>query len=223
MAKSKIIKELANNEISIEIALNRLLIIASDLDNDALVDWVSAELHGYNKDMKLPTYRCTKSTHFTYSGINGSYQVTNIPFTFFDIIAKYDENAFDVCMRDSVATLQEFVNNSDTQSCFRDFSYLSDYVYKETGIQCTSIIQKVPLNFFRNVLSEIKTRLLLVLIKLDKEYGCLDDLDINTAIKTSEEIEEINKTVNNYIYVDNSVTVGDKNKIEGSKIVGGEQ
>ncbi len=37
MAKSKIIKELANKEISIEVELNRLLIIASDIDNKELI------------------------------------------------------------------------------------------------------------------------------------------------------------------------------------------
>ena len=37
MAKSKIIKELANNQISMEVALQRLMIIASDLGNEELL------------------------------------------------------------------------------------------------------------------------------------------------------------------------------------------
>ena len=44
MAKSKVIKELASNEISLEVALNRLLIIASDIENDELAQWVENEL-----------------------------------------------------------------------------------------------------------------------------------------------------------------------------------
>ena len=116
MAKSKIIKALANNEISMEIALNRLLIIASDLDNDSLADWAAAELHGYSKGMELPEYRKKKSMHFTYSGINGGFQVTNIPFTYLEIIATHDENAFDVPIMDSVSTLQGFIDNSDNTS-----------------------------------------------------------------------------------------------------------
>lgn len=44
MAKSKIIKDLANNQISIEVALQRLMIIASDLDNEELLAWAEAEL-----------------------------------------------------------------------------------------------------------------------------------------------------------------------------------
>lgn len=46
MAKSKIIKELANKEISIEVELNRLLIIASDIDNKELIQWAKNESNG---------------------------------------------------------------------------------------------------------------------------------------------------------------------------------
>lgn len=221
MAKSKIIKELANNEISLEVALNRLLIIASDLDNDELSNWVEAELHGYRNIDMVPSYRQVKSGQFTYSGINGSFQVTNSPFTYLSIIAKHVPDAFDVKISDSISALQAFVEGKETQSCYRDFTYLSGYVFQETGIQCTRIRQSIPHNFFQNVLSEIKTRLLKVFLKLDKEYGCLDDLDVDTSNRTPDEVAEINKAVNNYIYIDNSVTVGDRNKIEGSEILTG--
>lgn len=221
MAKSMIIKALANNEISMEIALNRLLIIASDLDNNSLADWAAAELHGYSEDMELPEYRKKKSMHFTYSGVNGGFQVTNIPFTYLEIIAEHDENAFDVPIMDSIATLQNFLDHSDKQSYCRDYTYLNGYVYERTGIQCTSILQRVPLNFLQNILSEIKTRVLRVLVKLDKEYGCLDNLDVDTTNKSPEEIAAINKVVNNYIYINNGINIGDNNKIKSSEILGG--
>ncbi len=48
MAKSRIIKELANNEISLEVAFNRLLIIASDIENEELINWATNELNGYS-------------------------------------------------------------------------------------------------------------------------------------------------------------------------------
>ena len=40
MAKSTIIKELANNQISMEVALQRLMIIASDLENEELAEYI---------------------------------------------------------------------------------------------------------------------------------------------------------------------------------------
>lgn len=221
MAKSKIIKELANNEISLEVALNRLLIIASDLNNDELSNWVEAELHGYKKGDALPAYRVVQSLHFTYSGINGSFQVTNSPFTYLSIITRHDPDAVNVRLTDSISALQAVIDTTESHSYYKDFTYLSGYVYEATGIHCTRILQKVPQNIFQNVFSEIKTRLLKVLLKLDKEYGCLDDLDVDTSDRTPDEVAEINKAVNNYIYIDNSVTVGDRNKIEGSEILTG--
>lgn len=98
---------------------------------------------------------------------------------------------------------------------------LNGYVLQRTGIQCTSIYQTVPLNFLQNILSQIKTILMNIFLKLDKEYGCLDNLDVDTTEKTPEEVEKINKVVNNYIFVDNSINVGDKNKLKDSGILGG--
>lgn len=86
MAKSKIIKELANNQISMEVALQRLMIIASDLENEDLSAWAEAELHGYSRSDTLPKYRNIQSIHFVYSGINGSFKVTNCPFTFTNVL-----------------------------------------------------------------------------------------------------------------------------------------
>ena len=77
MAKSKIIKELANKEISLEVAFNRLLIIASDIGNTDLIDWATNELNGYPNGSQIPKYREGKMGHIVYSGINGRLQVQN--------------------------------------------------------------------------------------------------------------------------------------------------
>ena len=221
MAKSTIIKELANNQIPMEVALQRLMIIASDLENEELSAWAEAELHGYSQSDTLPEYRNIRSIHFLYSGINGSFKVTNCPFTFTNILEEKLSNIYNVPIMDSVSSLQDFVDNPDKKSYRRDFSMLNGYVLQRTGIQCTSIYQTVPLNFLQKILSQIKTILMHVFLELDKEYGCLDDLDVDTTTKTPEEVEKINEVVNNYIFIDNSINVGDKNKLKGSEIFGG--
>ena len=221
MAKSKIIKELANNQISMEVALQRLLIIASDLDNEELSAWAEAELRGYSQTDTLPEYRNIQSIHFIYSGINGSFKVTNFPFTFTSVLDDILSDIYNVPIMDSVSSLQNFVDNPDKQSYRRDFSMLNGLVLQRTGIQCTSIYQTVPLNFLQNILSQIKTILMNIFLKLDKEYGCLDNLDVDTTAKTPDEVDAINKVVNNYIFIDNSVNVGDRNKLKGSGIFSG--
>lgn len=221
MAKSKIIKELANNQISMEVALQRLMIIASDLGNEELLAWAEAELQGYSQQDTLPEYRKIYSTYFLYSGINGSFKVNSCPFTFVDVLAEKLPDIYNVPIMDSISSLQDFIDNSDKQSYRRDFSILNGYILQRTGIQCTSIYQTVPLNFLHRIMSKIKTTLMNVFLKLDKEYGCLDGLDVDITAKTPDEVEAINKVVNNYIFVDNSVNVGDKNKLKGSGILSG--
>lgn len=221
MAKSKIIKELANNQISMEVALQRLMIIASDLGNEELLTWTETELQGYSPSDTLPEYRNIRSTYFVYSGINGGFKVTDCPFTFTNILEEKLSDIYNVPIMDSFSSLQNFIDSPGKQSYRRDFSMLNGYVLQRTGIQCTSIYQMVPLNFLQKIVSQIKTILMKIFLKLDKEYGGLDDLDVDTTAKTPDEVDAINKVVNNYIFIDNSVNVGDRNKLKGSGIFSG--
>lgn len=221
MAKSKIIKELANNQISMEVALQRLMIIASDLGNEELLTWTETELQGYSPSDTLPEYRNIRSTYFVYSGINGGFKVTNCPFTFTNILEEKLSDIYNVPIMDSFSSLQNFIDSPGKQFYRRDFSMLNGYVLQRTGIQCTSIYQTVPLNFLQKIVSQIKTILMKIFLKLDKEYGGLDDLDVDTTAKTPDEVDAINKVINNYIFIDNSVNVGDRNKLKGSGIFGG--
>lgn len=104
----------------------------------------------------------------------------------------------------------------------RDLTAMAGIVREKTGIFCTSIRQLVPKNVIENIVSAIKSRLLKVLIKLDKEYGCLDELDIDITEKDPEEVRKINAIIINYIFEDRSIKIGDKNRIDGTKIGNGE-
>ena len=44
MAKSTIIKQLVNNEVSLTVVLNRIYVLADDIGNQEVKDWVSHEL-----------------------------------------------------------------------------------------------------------------------------------------------------------------------------------
>ena len=60
--------------------------------------------------------------------------------------------------------------------------------------------------------------LMKIFINLDKTYGCLDDLDIDTDSVLPEKIAETNTIINEYVFVDNSIKIGDKNKILDSTL-----
>lgn len=219
MAKSKVIKELASNEISLEVALNRLLIIASDIENDELAQWAENELNGYSDGAKLPAYRIVDNTRFVYSGINGQFKVENAPLLLPEILG-IDKGQFSFNILDGVNSLTTLMAGKYEYGC--DLTAMAGAVHAKTGIACTTIRQLVPNNVIKNIVSAIKSKLLKVLIKLDKEYGCLDDLDIDITEKDPEEVCKINAIIINYIFEDRSIKIGDKNRIDGTKIVSGE-
>lgn len=219
MAKSKVIKELANNEITLEVALNRLLIIASDIENEELALWAEKELNGYSKDDNIPDYRVIKSTRILYSGINGSYQVKRQPLPLRELLGKEPE-FFYVNFYEGIGMIEGSMKENKDDEYGIDLTYLAGTVYKMSGIQCLSITQVIPINSFNNMMNIIKTTLLKIFIKLDKSFGNLDDLDIDISTKDSHEVEKINTVINQYIYTDNSIKIGDKNKISDSKFVG---
>lgn len=218
MAKSRIIKELANNDISIDIALSRVLIIASDIDNHELSEWAEKELNGYSANDKVPDYRMAKNFLFKYSGISGNYKVTNAPLPLMQLLDGKDSSKFYRPIKDGIRSIEDFVHNQSGNEYGVDITWAAGLVYELSGIQCYSIKQIIPINTINDVVNSLKTILMKVLIQLDKSFGSLDDLDIDASKKTSEELQSINTIINNYIYVDSSVKIGDRNKIENTDI-----
>lgn len=213
MAKSKIIKEIANKEISLEVAFNRLLIIASDIENQDLIDWATNELNGYPSEVPIPTYRKSGLGLLIYSGINGSFQVTRqpLPSTALDknILDKLKSTNFS----QDISSIEKFASDENDHGVIKDLTYLAPLVYANTQIQCVNIYMKYTKETFIKILSAIRTKLLKVFIELDKNLGCLDDLDINISDKELEKLEE---KLNVIIYEDNSVTIGDSNKLKNN-------
>ena len=213
MAKSKIIKEIANKEISLEVAFNRLLIIASDVGNQNLIDWATNELDGYPSQARIPSYRKSGLGQIIYSGINGNFQVTAQPLPTgavdSDILEKLKNNSFS----QDISSIEKFASDDNCNGVGKDLTDLAPIVYHTTEIQCISIYMKYTKETFNKILSIIRTKLLKVLIELDKEFGCLDDLDIDN---TGKKLEELNNKLNIIIYEDNSVTIGDSNKLKNN-------
>ncbi len=212
MAKSKILKELVNNQISLEIALSRLLIIANDIEDEELAKWAENELNGYLKDSKIPCYRTIRSFNLLYSGINGRFQITNKPLS----IAIFDKKTIDKIsindFSDGIQSLQTF-SDAEDGSVSIDLTYLAGIVEKNTGIQCINIRLVFAKSVFQKILGEVRTKLIKIFIELDKKFGCLDDLDIS---KLDGDIGKVKDTIYYIIYQDNSVKIGNDNKIEKS-------
>lgn len=57
MAKSKIIKDIANGSVDTITALKRAKVLVSDLDNPEVMKWIDHEISGYPTKVEVPSYR----------------------------------------------------------------------------------------------------------------------------------------------------------------------
>ena len=227
MAKSKIIKELVNNEISLEIALKRIYVLASDLDNEQIKLWSEKELYGYSNEDVLPEYRVFHGCKLTYSGINGGYKVTNQPLSLTWLKTSTVERLSIQNIYDPLSEVEKF--SKTEQGVCRDLSYLAGEVEHKTrdgwrdGVQCVKISQIIYPTEFARILSSVSSKALKILIELDKQFGCLDDLDIGSEKIGKKEKSVLFDTLN-LIVTDNSTrkektviknsNVGDNNTID---------
>ena len=98
--------------------------------------------------------------------------------------------------------------------CFSTIAHFNNDPY----MMITSARVVVGEYIISNIFSVIENKLLDMLMILEKEFGCLDELDIDTMAKSKEEIEAINNRILVLVFNDNSVTIGDGNKFKDTII-----
>ena len=217
MAKSNIIKQLVNNEISLEVTLNRLKVIVYGLKNSEINQWIENELCSYSKDSQIPEYRIDRAGgRILYSGFNGSFQVAKLPLPESFISKEYREKIQDSQIHLSVRSLEEVQKSGDGLS--RDLTYLAGDVEDNSGISCTSIWQVYDSTIIDRILSNIKSKLLGILLMLEEAYGVLDELDIDTSKANKDMNRETSANILQIIFNDNGIKIGDGNKLNKSSI-----
>jgi len=221
MAKSKMIKDLINNEINLSDALFRLEIICTKLSNLTILAWINKEIYGYNHNDNLPDYRIINGGHLIYTGIDGNIQATKMPLPLYCLTEKQQKDIKNYNVCDSIKQIEEA--SKSTRELVIDRTILSSQVYKKSGIHCHSIYQVLNTSSFNEILYKLKHKIIKVLVELEKEFGCLDDIDINCKKTEPENIKDINDRIAHIVYTDNSIKIGDGNKIKGSKVINKEE
>lgn len=197
---SRFLNDVSSNKISIEEGLQRLLIIANKTGNVELSKWCICELNGYNKYDELPEYRKFKDRNIVYSGINGAYQVNNVPlgpgYLSEDKLKKIEN----VGLFENIAKVEE--NMSLKETIFKDLTFLASEVYSNTndgliGVSCTSIRQLIPNSFYSSIYSNVKTRIINLLCLYEGAKINIDKLDIkhNQIEVIKEKNSEIYKKI----------------------------
>ena len=201
MPKSQIIKDIVEEKASLEQSLNRLYILALDVKNTTLANWAEKELSGYDSTDELPEYRKAVNLTLRYTGINGSFQVTNQPLPLSFIKKEHRDRLEIIELYDSIRYLSELAS-ADRQS-EKDVSILAGEVLESTKgqVQCISIKQMIPQAIFQNACAQVKHKMIQALMELEKNYGNLDRLGIDISGKKMAQIAvdnaELNRTVLN--------------------------
>lgn len=218
MAKSKILIQLVNNEISLDVALKRLMLICNDLNYNEIYEWAEKELNGYNDDDKVPEYRNLGNGIIVYSGLKGNslshLKFTNQPMPIHWIPSELQQIILNNYERSPVMSI---VDKSKSNKDFsKDLTVLSSLI--KVGIAFTSITQKFDSFTFGEIANKISNVLFKIFMKLDSEYGNLDSLDLDTSKKEKQEIIYIEKVLLSYVNELKCIKIGDNNEIKDSNI-----
>lgn len=227
MAKSQIIKDIANGSVDTITALKLAKVLISDLNNLEIVEWIDHEISGYPTEAELPTYRKVHG-NLVGSYIKGSMahymQWNNVSIPLGKMPDNQKEMLLSVEFYDSVEALKKLSQKSlDSGGQIAKiipadiFSAISTY-NNDLHMIITSARVVIGTHILSNIFSVIENKLLDMLMILEKEFGSLDELDIDTTTKSEEELRDISDRILVLVYNDNHVSIGDGNKIKESNI-----
>ena len=178
------------------------MVITNSLENEELNDWIEGELNGYSNSDDIPDYRKNIRYIIRYSGINGSFQVNNnvLPESLFTKEIK--EALRSRVITSGIKTIEKAVSGEFNVSF--DLIELAPIVYKKSDymITCMKLEQVIDKTSFLEILSNVKTKLISILLRLEKEFGNLDNLDIDVGLKNDIELENLNDSISKTLYHD---------------------
>lgn len=211
MAKSKLIKDIANNEISIDIALKRALIIASDLGNEVISEWITKELYGYDTVENLPPYR-TLIGGVKYSFINMHGQGTLTFNT--SLLGKDGPMLNRYNSLDTISVILSIIELESSKVALNQYcSAVNEFIQGEV----LSVYLQIDKLQYLKVVSNIEKILLDFLLSADKEFGNLDDLDVNSS---TEKVNEFNTYIISKF--EHNYSIGNNNTIKNSNLINGD-
>ena len=199
MPKSQIIKDIVEDAVPLSKSLYRLYVLALDVKNTKLANWALQELSGYSNSTDVPAYRKTQSINFTYSGLNGTFQVQNVHLSLGWIPEDMHERLINISACQGIELIENYAKAEN--SIRIDRSNLAGAVCAATdeGVNCTSIMQHIPQSFYAGIIAEIKTKMLQALIVLEKKYGNLDNLGIDISNTKPNQLIADNDSINRMV------------------------
>lgn len=227
MAKSKIIIDLTSGQCSLPIALKRLYVILSDLNDKELQDWVKKELNGYTKEDSLPPYRivrCMPTGSYDVVGFGKIFTYKNRPLPMIEIDEDLKNKLTHENLTLSVEILSKALNDykndksigmplpMETWSLFE----------KGTNVTITSASLIIDESEVQRVLNNVESKVIDLLLFLEKKFGNLDKLDISVDDYNNSELLEIAKNCKQIVYNNCSIQNFDNSKIKSKNMAVGD-
>lgn len=185
---SDIINDLVDSERTLTGPFLKTKVFASKIENDILLDWINLELKGYHDNRDLPSYRkfdCLlvgdwiNGTGFRYmQGKNMQLPISGYGDEWQDYFTTF-------WFRQSISTLENFLLSDNEQRQLieplpPDISEIIARKIRANGnpyFSLTSASKRISLNSVTEILSTLRSNLLDFMIKIDKEFGYVTDIN----------------------------------------------
>lgn len=188
-----IISDLQNETKSFVNTLRKALVLAEELNHNEFKQWIIKEIiDGYKIDENIPNYRILKNLvikgHFITYSMQADWEIpiSFIPETVRDAYENYK-------FIDPISELEKLLNDQDTMVIHIPAQLahsFSNKVYKNAS--CMNAYMVLTKGHFARIYESAKTRLLLFLLEIKKQYPDIISINIPT--------EHINKLLKTIIY-----------------------
>lgn len=225
MAKSQIIKDLANGHSSLKTALKRTKVLINGLEDRRAIDWINNELVGYSLSDKLPDYRLKQGVLIGsyFKGSMASHMKwNNVSIPLGNMSDEERHQLLAVEFREGVESLQTMLINANQEGSrigkiipadlFPYIAQCNDDLY----MNITSAQVQLNTTSLQHILDCVENKLLDTLLLLEDAFGNLDNLDISIADLDAKASNQVIEQIIFNIYDDHSITVGEKANIKDS-------
>jgi hypothetical protein len=218
LGKSQLLKDFVKNDYNLESILMRLKVILSDLKDDSILEWINGELSGFKK-MSLPEYRILKGRAVGTFVVNQRVQYTNASVPLKGRLLKEDiEKLLTVEIKDSVNVLLNILQSENKDNVGISIPTEMCHSISDYNLQIVSMRIAISSSQLDGILATVKSKILDILLLLEKNFENIDDLDILSQIEENPNMaQEVIYNIQQAVFGDViEIEIGDKNKIKNS-------
>ncbi len=216
-----IINELIDTDKSISSPLLKTKVLASRLQNEALLNWVSNELKGYDNTSQLPEYRKYQA-NITGTYINGNMQYNDQPVPTMGLKKEFEVVLRSMDFTQSISSLETLKGENESGTLENIFpaelTGLIQQNWRKMGnpyLQLINCKKSIPVNAVVEILAFVRNNLLDFMLKIDSEFGNITEIE-ELKTKKAQITSIMNHTIINTSGDGNVVNTGEKAKISAT-------